>query len=83
MTDSPAPTATAQSADRPAFAFTEYEMQKIVTQPGALRAMADWHDNQATMADAMGCHGSSKFHTERAQVLTAEADRIQKEWEDG
>lgn len=66
-----------------AFEFTDYELKELPKQPGALRAMSDWHDNQASMADAMDCADSSKWHTERAKTLTAEADRIQKEWENG
>jgi hypothetical protein len=67
----------------PAFELTERELKKASKNPRVLRALADMHDCWATEADGMDMADSSKWHTERARALTTEADRIQKEWENG
>lgn len=49
--------------------------------PDVLRALADWHDMQSTLADAMDCTDNSKNHHDRMLELLEEAMRIEKEWE--
>lgn len=63
------------------FALLDSELKAAPGDPTVLRAIADWHDVQATMADGMDMADSTKWHTEREKVLRAEADRIEKEWE--
>lgn len=62
------------------FALLDYELKELAKLPDALRALADWHDHQESMAGAMGC-GSAQHHQERRLALTAQADRIQQTWE--
>jgi hypothetical protein len=49
--------------------------------PDVLRALADWHDVQSTLADAMDCKDNSEDHYNRMLELLAEATRIEAEWE--
>ena len=64
--------------------FTESEVAAMQKWPEALRALADWHDYQETMADAMDSEVFApqiKHHSERRKELRAEADRIEREAE--
>jgi hypothetical protein len=63
--------------------LTPSEFLVLVKLPGALRALADWHDEQESEAGSMGFTGSEKYHQERRLLLHNEADRIEKEWENG
>jgi hypothetical protein len=58
-------------------------MLQLPRLPGALRALADYHDNQSSMAEAQDYIECAKNHEDRAKALTAEAERIEKEWERG
>lgn len=57
--------------------LTAREFQIMSQSPAALRAVADYHDNQAAEADAMDCAESSNFHDKRRKELIAEADLIE------
>lgn len=68
----------------PRIVFTETELKAMRETPGVLRALADdFHDVEATMADGMDFTECSQSHTERGKELKAEADRIEREWENG
>lgn len=61
--------------------LTEHELKKCAELPDVLRALADHHSVQETMADAADYIDSAKYHEARYKELRAEADRIQAEWE--
>jgi len=50
--------------------------------PEVLRALADDHACREVEAEAIE-QGLGEYHKNRRIELQAEADRIQKEWEDG
>lgn len=57
-----------------------HEMDAILKTPDALELLADWHENQLSMADAMNdCgvfDGSIKYHDQRKRELLTEAARL-------
>jgi hypothetical protein len=61
------------------FTLTSRELEKLQILPDALRALADWHDLQATLADGMDMPGCVVLHDERKAKIRAEADRIERE----
>jgi hypothetical protein len=67
-------------APKEEFTLLDYEIKELVKLPGALRALADWHDHQESMAGAIGC-GSAQHHQERRLALTGLAKQIQQKWE--
>ena len=64
--------------------FTDNELKEMQTNPEALRVLANYHEVQATMADAIGDFKECvTFHEARKAELLAEADRIDLEWING
>lgn len=61
--------------------LTEKEKSMVKELPGCLIALADWHDTQEVMADAMGLNDTATQHSNRSMELNKEAKRIQEEWE--
>lgn len=62
------------------FALTKDELKLCAELPGALVALADFHDSKASMAAAMGYRESTDHHSARAEELKAEAKRIEATW---
>lgn len=60
----------------------DYEIEYLLKDnPEALRLIADYHEVQLTMADAIGDFPHCvTFHTNRKAELLAEAERIENEW---
>lgn len=63
--------------------LTDYELRKINQIPDALRAIADYHDMQSTLASGMDMPESESHHAFRSKVLRNEADRIDRFWDRG
>ena len=62
-------------------AFTKNELEDMAVNPEVLRALANYHSAQETMADATGDFPDCvKYHMERREELREEADRIEAEW---
>lgn len=60
--------------------LTPSESKAAVKCPEILRHVADWHDCQATMADAIGEFDNCvEFHKVRAKVLRDEANKLEGE----
>lgn len=70
--------AVTESEERPPFALTVRELIVLQTLPDAMEALIDWHECQATMADAMDMPGSGRFHDERKAAIRAEVERLEK-----
>lgn len=61
--------------------FTQNEIAEMQKDPEAIRALANYHSAQETMADAIGDYTQCvKFHKSRRIELNAEADKIEAEW---
>lgn len=60
--------------------FTAAEINVVEHHPDALHAVADYHDEQESQADAMGMDSSAQHHRARRLELQREADRIQNDW---
>lgn len=60
--------------------LTDTELELCQKLPDVLRAIAEHHASEETMADGMGYEHSAKFHESRRKELNAEADRIESEW---
>jgi len=63
------------------FILTEQEKNICPRDPDVLRALADWHDAQSTLSEAMGYDQTSARHHDRMLVLLEEAMRIEASWE--
>ena len=64
--------------------FTEYEIKALQESPEALQALADWHEWQLTMADAIGDFDKCvEFHSKRKKEILEERDRLIKLYEEG
>lgn len=48
--------------------------------PDVLRALAEHHSAQETMADAADYKICANYHSDRREELGKEADRIESEW---
>lgn len=57
--------------------LSAYEMKVLTESPEALRLLSDWHDSQATQADAMGYSECVPFHESRSRKLDLLADTLQ------
>lgn len=64
--------------------FTNTELKEMQNNPESLRILADYHEVQLTMADAIGDFKECvNFHEKRKAELLAEANRIEVEWING
>jgi len=61
---------------QPSTEFTENEINWLQENSEALRIVADYHDFNESMSDAMGANCT--LHRKRRILLNAEADRIEK-----
>lgn len=57
--------------------FTDAETEAMQSYPGVLRALAEWHQTQAVMADGMDMRHSAEYHNERSRELLGEAKQIE------
>jgi hypothetical protein len=60
----------------PPFNLTAHELVVLQTLPGALDALIDWHEAQATLADGMDMPQCVDFHDGRKTAIRAEAARL-------
>lgn len=58
----------------------ESELKECPKLPDVLRALAEYHSSQETMAEAMGYVESAAYHRARHDELLDEACRIESEW---
>lgn len=63
--------------------LSEYEIKWLAASPEALRVAADYHDYQATIADASDYGECVPHHENRARELRAEAARIEQCYDNG
>lgn len=63
--------------------FSDYELEVLPGQPGALRALADHHMVKAIEADASDFPGAVRFHENRRKELLDTAAFIEEAWENG
>lgn len=63
--------------------FTEHELKALEQHPDALRAAADYNDNQESEADAAGFDSFAQHHRARRLELAAEAIRIERLLDEG
>ena len=61
--------------------LTEFEKAIACVDPQCLNAIADWHDTQESMGDAMGFDEAAEKHRFRAVQLREEAKRREVELE--
>ena len=61
--------------------LTELEKDITCASPTCLHAIADWHETQQSMADAMGFKEAAEKHRLRAVRLREAAKRIQAKFE--
>lgn len=62
--------------------LTQHEINAAQNNPDVLRALANYHEIQLTMADAIGDYKECvSFHEKRKAELLAAADRIELEWD--
>lgn len=67
-------------AIQPAY-FSVQEIAAMEKDPEVLRQLADWHETQLTMADAMGDFPESvAFHSKRKEELLAKASAIEADY---
>lgn len=69
---------TTATAAPPPFTLTARELVVLQTLPEALEALIDWHEVNATEADAMDMPECRKFHDERQAAIRAEMQRLEK-----
>lgn len=62
--------------------LTPTELKQCPATPGVLRALAELHDVHEMEADACDMPDSAEHHKKRAAELRAEADRIERAWEE-
>ena len=60
--------------------LTEAELKVCPKLPDVLRALAEYHSAEETMAEAMGYAAVAHRHLLRSAELLAEASRIESEW---
>lgn len=60
--------------------FTDAELNVAEHHPAALRAVADYHDEQESQSDSMGMDSCAEHHKARRQELQREADQIENDW---
>lgn len=60
--------------------LTEAELKVCPKLPDVLRALAEHHSAQETMAEPMGYVEAANYHLMRSAELQAEANRIESEW---
>lgn len=60
--------------------FTDAEMRAMRSDPDVLRAVADWNESQACMAEAMDYSESSNYHLGRAAALRIAAGEIEADY---
>jgi hypothetical protein len=61
--------------------FTEAEIKALSESPTALKALAYWHEVQATIGEASGF--SCTANDERSQQLLAESRRLYNRYDNG
>lgn len=61
--------------------FRIHELKALEKHPDALQAMADYNDQMAAEADAMGYTECVEFHEKRARAFEAESKQIRAEWD--
>lgn len=60
--------------------LTEQELKVCPKLPDVLRALAEHHSAQETMAEPMGYVEAAAYHRARRKELGKEAERIESEW---
>lgn len=64
--------------------FTEYEIKALAQDDRVLDALAEWHSNQETMAEAADYIESAHHHEKRRKALQVKAEELrakQLEWQ--
>lgn len=59
--------------EEPKIQFTQPEIEQMLQMPEVLESLADWHEVQRTMADAIDMKEAFEGHTNRKQELKAAA----------
>lgn len=74
---------TEGTEEKAAMSLYPHEVEAILKTPDALELLADWHENQLTMADAINDEGIYdgviKYHDARKKELLTEAARLRAE----
>ena len=60
--------------------LTEAELKVCPKLPDVLRALAEHHSAEETMAEPMCYVEAARYHLLRSAELLAEANRIESEW---
>lgn len=60
--------------------LTEEELKVCPKLPDVLRALAEHHSAEETMAEPMGYVEAAAYHLMRSVELLAEANRIESDW---
>ena len=63
--------------------FAKREVKHLQENPDAIRIVADYHDINETMAEAMGATNSTRHHRDRRIQLNHAADKLEESLENG